>query len=43
MNAVAPGPLDSPFVNDSLPPEAVAAREQFSPMGRLGIWEESRP
>jgi 3-oxoacyl-[acyl-carrier protein] reductase len=43
VNAVAPGPLDSPFVRDSLPAEAVAALEQFSPMGRLGMWEDVAP
>jgi 3-oxoacyl-[acyl-carrier protein] reductase len=43
VNAVAPGPLDSPFVNDSLPAEAVAALEQLSPMGRLGMWEDVAP
>jgi 3-oxoacyl-[acyl-carrier protein] reductase len=43
VNAVAPGPLDSPFVNNSLPPEAVASLEQLSPMGRLGTWEDVAP
>lgn len=43
VNAVAPGPLASPFVRDSLPAEAVAALEQFSPMGRLGRWEDVAP
>ena len=43
VNAVAPGPIDSPFVNDALPPEARAHVEGFSPMGRLGQWDEVAP
>ncbi len=43
VNAVAPGPIDSPFVRDALPPEEVEHLEQFSPMGRLGTWEDVAP
>ena len=43
VNAVAPGPIDSPFVRDDVPPEGVARLEQFSPMGRLGTWEDVAP
>jgi 3-oxoacyl-[acyl-carrier protein] reductase len=43
VNAVAPGPLESPFVNDALPAAAVSALRGFSPMGRMGEWEEIAP
>ena len=43
VNAVAPGPIDSPFVRDTTPPEGIAALEQFSPQGRLGTWEDVAP
>jgi 3-oxoacyl-[acyl-carrier protein] reductase len=43
VNAVAPGPIDSPFVRDVESPEAVAYLEQQSPMGRLGTWEDVAP
>jgi 3-oxoacyl-[acyl-carrier protein] reductase len=43
VNAVAPGPIDSPFVRDAEPPEAIARLEQMSPMGRLGTWEDVAP
>jgi 3-oxoacyl-[acyl-carrier protein] reductase len=43
VNAVAPGPIDSPFVRDAEPPEAIARLEQLSPMGRLGTWEDIAP
>jgi 3-oxoacyl-[acyl-carrier protein] reductase len=43
VNAVAPGPIDSPFVRDAVPPEEVERLEQFSPMGRLGTWEDVAP
>jgi 3-oxoacyl-[acyl-carrier protein] reductase len=43
VNAVAPGPIDSPFVRDAATPEEVERLEQFSPMGRLGTWEDVAP
>jgi 3-oxoacyl-[acyl-carrier protein] reductase len=43
VNAVAPGPIDSPFVHDVETPEAVAYLERQSPMGRLGTWEDVAP
>jgi 3-oxoacyl-[acyl-carrier protein] reductase len=43
VNAVAPGPIDSPFVRDAAGPEEIARLEQFSPMGRLGAWEDIAP
>jgi 3-oxoacyl-[acyl-carrier protein] reductase len=43
VNAVAPGPIDSPFVRDAEPPEGIARLEQMSPMGRLGSWEDVAP
>jgi 3-oxoacyl-[acyl-carrier protein] reductase len=43
VNAVAPGPIDSPFVRDAEEPEGIARLEQFSPMGRLGTWEDVAP
>jgi 3-oxoacyl-[acyl-carrier protein] reductase len=43
VNAVAPGPIDSPFVRDAAEPDEIARLEQFSPMGRLGTWEDVAP
>jgi 3-oxoacyl-[acyl-carrier protein] reductase len=43
VNAVAPGPIESPFVREIETPEAVAHLEQMSPMGRLGTWEDVAP
>jgi 3-oxoacyl-[acyl-carrier protein] reductase len=43
VNAVAPGPIDSPFVRDAAGPEEIARLEAFSPMGRLGTWEDVAP
>jgi 3-oxoacyl-[acyl-carrier protein] reductase len=43
VNAVAPGPIDSPFVRDAAGPDEIARLEQFSPMGRLGTWEDVAP
>jgi 3-oxoacyl-[acyl-carrier protein] reductase len=43
VNAVAPGPIDSPFVRDATSTEELARLEQFSPMGRLGTWEDIAP
>jgi 3-oxoacyl-[acyl-carrier protein] reductase len=43
VNAVAPGPLDSPFVRDSADAATIAHLEHFSPMGRLGTWEDVAP
>jgi 3-oxoacyl-[acyl-carrier protein] reductase len=43
VNAVAPGPIDSPFVRDAETRAAVAHLEQQSPMGRLGTWEDVAP
>jgi 3-oxoacyl-[acyl-carrier protein] reductase len=43
VNAVAPGPIDSPFVRDAAGPEEIARLEQFSPTGRLGTWEDVAP
>jgi 3-oxoacyl-[acyl-carrier protein] reductase len=43
VNAVAPGPIESPFVRDVETPDAVAYLEHQSPMGRLGTWEDVAP
>lgn len=43
VNAVAPGPIDSPFVRDATPPEEIERLEQFSPMSRLGTWADVAP
>lgn len=43
VNAIAPGPLDSPMVNDAMDDEALAQLRAFSPMGRLGTWEDVAP
>jgi 3-oxoacyl-[acyl-carrier protein] reductase len=43
VNAVAPGPIDSPFVHDANTPEEIAMLARQSSMGRLGTWEEIAP
>jgi 3-oxoacyl-[acyl-carrier protein] reductase len=43
VNAVAPGPIDSPMVRDAESREGIARLEQMSPMGRLGTWEDVAP
>lgn len=43
VNAVAPGPIDSPMVVDALPPEVLERVRAQSPMHRLGTWEEVAP
>jgi len=43
VNAVAPGPIDSPFVNDVTPDAALERLRAFSPQQRLGRWQEIAP
>ncbi|MGQ9502345.1 MAG: SDR family NAD(P)-dependent oxidoreductase [Anaerolineae bacterium] len=40
VNAVAPGPTDTPMLRDAMPPEQLAAFAATFPMGRLGRPEE---
>ena len=43
VNAVNPGPIDTPFFHKPETPESVARIERLAPMGRLGMVEEVAP
>ena len=43
VNAVAPGPIDSPFVRAYSDDAELARLAAFSPMGRLGRWDDVAP
>lgn len=43
MNAVAPGPIWTPLIPASFPPDRVAQHGQATPMGRAGQPNEVAP
>ena len=40
VNAIAPGPTDTPMLRNAMPPQEVEAFVRTFPMGRLGRPEE---